>query len=80
MITNFKEFKEELANREVSFSYTKKNGEKRYAKGTLNVDIMGTENVPKGTDYDKSDEVLRYFDIDCNGWRSCIIENIIEWE
>ena len=37
----------------VEFSYTKKDGSTRIAKGTLNFDVMGEENLPKnGVSYD----------------------------
>ena len=72
------ELKDRLKNGEVSFTYRKKDGSIRIAKGTLNFDIMGEENQPKsGIDYD-SDTTTRYFDIDSNGWRSFKNDNFIE--
>lgn len=62
----------------VEFSYNKKDGSTRVAKGTLNFDIMGEENQPKnGIDYN-SDTTTRYFDINSNGWRSFKNDNFIE--
>ena len=75
-----KRFKNALHKRVVEFEYKKKNGETRTAHGTLNLDIMGTDNAPKGTDGEVSDNVIRYFDMDSNGWRSFIVENFIDWK
>ena len=77
--------KSQMRNRVVEFSYTKKDGSTRVAKGTLNFDIMGEENQPKngvgfpknGVGYD-SDTTTRYFDINSNGWRSFKNDNFIE--
>ena len=76
---NINEFKKALHNGVVEFKYTKKNGEVRTAKGTLNIDIMGEDNAPKGTSYDIVDTNIRYYDLNSEGWRSFITENLIEW-
>lgn len=62
---------------EVNFTYQKKNGSERTARGTLNVQVMGEENSPKGMDYNKSDDVTRYYDLNSNGWRSFTNVNLI---
>ena len=47
--------KKQMRNGVVEFSYTKKDGSTRVAKGTLNFDIMGEDNKPKsGIDYDSN--------------------------
>ena len=77
--------KSQMRNGVVEFSYTKKDGSTRVAKGTLNFGIMGEENQPKngvgfpknGVGYD-SDTTTRYFDINSNGWRSFKNDNFIE--
>lgn len=76
---NINEFKKALHNGVVEFKYKKKNGEIRDAKGTLNIDIMGEDNAPKGTGYDIVDTNIRYYDLNSEGWRSFITENLIEW-
>lgn len=76
---NIEDFKNELKNRIVEFKYSKKNGDIRIARGTLNVDIMGNDNIPKGTGYDIKDNNIRYYDLNSNGWRSFLLENLIEW-
>ena len=75
-----KKFKNALHKGIVEFEYKKKNGETRTAHGTLNIDIMGEENTPKGTGYEVSDDVIRYYDTDSKGWRSFIIENFVDWK
>ena len=76
----FTKFKNALHKRIVEFEYKKKNGEIRIAHGTLNIDLMGENNAPKGNaEYTVPDNTIRYFDTDVNGWRSFIIENFIDW-
>ena len=53
---NINDFKNALRKGVVNFKYKKKNGEIRDAKGTLNVEVMGEENTPKGTGYDIVDD------------------------
>lgn len=74
---SIKVLKEKLHEGEVNFTFEKKDGSLRTAKGTLNVQIMGEENAPKGIDYSKSDTVTRYFDLNSNGWRSFTNEKLI---
>lgn len=76
---NIEDFKNALRDRAVEFKYSKKNGDIRIAKGTLNSDIMGDDNIPKGTGYDIKDNNIRYYDLNSNGWRSFLSENLIEW-
>ena len=77
---NINEFKKALHNGKVEFKYTKKNGEERTAIGTLNFDIMGEDNKPKGTGYEITDSNIRYYDLNSDGWRSFITDNLIEWK
>ena len=72
------ELKEKLRQGIVQFEYTKKDGSIRTAKGTLNLDLIkkfGAE--PKGTQTEISDAVIRYYDINAEGWRSFIKENLL---
>lgn len=73
-------FKNALHKRIVEFKYNKKNGELRTAHGTTNIDIIGQENISKGSN-DKvwSDNQIRYYDTDSKGWRSFLVENFIDW-
>lgn len=76
---NIQEFKNALHNGVVEFKYMKKNGDIRTAKGTLNIGVMGEENAPKGTGYDIVDNNIRYYDLNSEGWRSFITDNLIDW-
>lgn len=70
--------KSEMRKGVVEFSYTKKDGSTRIAKGTLNFEIMGEENTPKsGVAYD-SETTTRYFDVNSEGWRSFKNDNFLE--
>ena len=74
---NLQLLKQKLHNGEVNFTYQKKDGSERTARGTLNVQVMGEENSPKGMDYNKNDDVTRYYDLNSNGWRSFTNVNLI---
>ena len=76
---NISKFKKALHDGKVKFSYTKKDGSIRDAVGTLNIDVMGKENEPKGTGYEITDSNIRYYDLNSEGWRSFIIDNLISW-
>lgn len=78
--TNIIEFKKALRNGKVEFKYTKKNGDERIAVGTLNIGVMGEENAPKGAGYETSDTTIRYYDMNSEGWRSFIVDNLLEWK
>lgn len=55
-------------NYEVNFSYVKKNGEIREARGTLNMNTIPFEKLPKDTSLNRSN--FSYYDLDKNDWRS----------
>lgn len=76
---NIANFKNALHKGVVEFKYKKKNGEIRSAKGTLNIEVMGEDNAPKGTGYEIMDSNIRYYDLNSEGWRSFIVDNLIEW-
>ena len=78
--TNINAFKKALREGKVEFKYTKKNGEERKAIGTLNAQVMGEENSPKGTGYEITDTNIRYYDLNSEGWRSFVVDNLIEWK
>uniref|UniRef100_A0AB33IZL2 DUF2693 domain-containing protein n=1 Tax=Prevotella sp. GTC17254 TaxID=3236794 RepID=A0AB33IZL2_9BACT len=59
----------------VSFAYKKKDGSKRFAQGTL----YGIGHTIKDDrSHHHCSYTLAYYDIDCRGWRSFIIDNLIE--
>lgn len=67
----------------VKFSYKKVNGEIRDAYGTLNVEVMGEENMPHGGERSIGvlpENVIRYYDLNSKGWRSFKAENLISFE
>lgn len=75
-----KELKQELRKREVKFSYWKKNGSVREARGTLNSEVYGKDNEPSGSSRSVPENQVRYYDLDAQGWRSFLAENLIGWE
>lgn len=55
----------------VEFVYTKVNGEKRTAHGTLKHSVLEAKNaMPTGNKPYLCDDVLRYYDLDKEAWRS----------
>ncbi|KGF42998.1 hypothetical protein HMPREF0647_10640 [Prevotella bivia DNF00320] len=59
----------------VSFVYRKKDGTERHACGTL----YGIGHTIKGTHpHQQCSYTLAYYDVDCKGWRSFIINNLVE--
>ena len=74
------ELKAKMREGEVKFKYTKKNGEIREALGTLNSDVYGKKNEPTGNGYKAPENQIRYYDLNSNGWRSFLIDNLISYE
>lgn len=75
-------FKKMLYTSELSFSFTKKDGSIREARGTTNEEFLERENLYKFSENSnstkQSEHIVKYFDLDSNGWRSFIFENLIE--
>lgn len=74
-----KDFKKKLHECIVEFAYNKVNGEERTARGTL-LETVITEDggsMPKGV-MEVSNETIRYYDLNSNGWRSFRTENFIK--
>lgn len=63
---------------EVEFSYQKKDGTIRNAKGTLNMTEIPAEHIPTG-DYTSNPLQFRYFDTEKQAWRSFKVENLISY-
>ena len=72
--------KQELNKREVKFSYLKKDGSVREARGTLHSEIYGKDNEPTGSGRIIPENQIRYYDLDAQGWRSFLSENLIGFE
>ena len=73
------ELREKLKNGIVTFTYTKKDGTTRQARGTLmqNRYIVGENFIaPKGTGVEKMG-AISYWDLDKDAWRSCQDTSII---
>jgi len=73
------ELQQKLREGIVEFAYTKKDGSTRNAKGTLNTELIDKFGAtPKGTGTAKqNDEVLAYYDINAEGWRSFRKESLL---
>ena len=77
------EFKTALNNGVVKFSFTKKDGTVREAVGTTKLDYIGSIDqnaLPKGTENQskKPLDIIRYYDLDKQGWRSFRENQFIE--
>ena len=59
-----------LREREVSISFTKKDGTERKMICTLAENKIPSEKMPKNSGKSKSDDALAVFDIEKNDWRS----------
>lgn len=71
----FETLVEKLRKGIVSFVYRRKDGTERHACGTL----YGIGHTIKGSNtHHKSKFTLAYYDVDCKGWRSFLIDNLIE--
>lgn len=58
-------------NESVKFKFIKKNGEEREANGTLNFNAIPETACPSGTQkYEDPIDVVKYYDLDKEGWRS----------
>ena len=66
-------------NFETKFKFTKKDGTEREARGTLNFDMIPAESTPKGTQTWKDPEdIIKYWDLDKEAWRSFRWEQFVE--
>lgn len=74
--------REKLQQGETHFVFKKKDGSRRHAVGTLNLDL-----IPEADKQFKSDEqkepsmtCVTYYDLEKMAWRCCKTENILEIE
>lgn len=76
--------REKLHQGEVNFVFKKVDGSRRAAVGTTNadlipLDLLGSQKTPEQSlEEQRSQGIVRYFDIEKEGWRSCKVENILE--
>lgn len=64
---------------ECSLVYTKLNGELRTATGTLKLDLIPKEFLPKNKEPQEQKpetDLVHYFDTDVKGWRCFWLENL----
>lgn len=73
------EFLIKLGHEKLRFIFMKKDGTLRYAYGTSDTSKIPENAMPNGTLSSKSDKTKRYYDINSNGWRSFVIDNIV-WD
>ena len=77
----FESFRDQLRTGVYRFSYFKKDGDIREARGTLCIDLIPDEHRPlRGYDNDAALEpvnTFRYYDLDAEGWRSFCLDNFI---
>lgn len=78
MSNNIEQLKKSLRAGKTRFIYTKKDGTEREAYGTTNLDIVPDNAHPKGVAIDFPDDIIRYYDIDKEGWRSFREENFVD--
>ena len=74
--------REKLQQGETHFVFKKKDGSKRNAIGTLNFDIIPTEDTQFKSEEQREErqDQVTYYDLEKMGWRCCKTENILEIE
>ena len=76
--TSLEEFKEMLKNGIVDFEFTKKDGTIRSAKGTLLENYLPAQKADSdSTSRKKNDNVVVYFDVEKNAFRSFVKEGFL---
>ena len=75
-----KEFVQTLReNFETKFKFQKKDCTEREARVTLNFNMIPKESTPKGTQtWEDPDDIIKYWDLDKEAWRSFRWEQFIE--
>lgn len=69
-ITNLSELRVALRYGEVNFSYWKKDGSLRHARGTTCPRLIPQEDKPQGK-RQPNPNVVTYYDLDKMAWRCC---------
>ena len=75
--------REKLLNGEVNFTFIKKDGSRRVAKGTLDLDRVPEQDKQfkgDGADKEPNPNLVSYYDIEKLGWRCCKTDSIVEVE
>ena len=78
MLLNKESIKNLLHSGICKLTYTKIDGTTRRATGTLHLGLIPQESLPKIKDHqpEYSEDIIRYYDIDSQGWRSFIVLNL----
>lgn len=71
------ELRESMRQGVVSFKFQKKNGEIREAKGTTNMGLIPEENHPTSGETRTNDDVVCFFDVDKQAWRSFRTDSLV---
>lgn len=74
--------REKLQQGETHFVFKKKDGSRREAVGTLNFDLIPSEDTQFKSDEprEERDDQVTYYDLEKMAWRCCKTENILEIE
>ena len=74
--------REKLQQGKTGFVFKKKDGSKRNAIGTLNFDLIPTEDTQFKSDEprEERDDQVTYYDLEKMAWRCCKTENILSIE
>lgn len=72
--------REKLQQGETHFVFKKKDGSKRNAIGTLNFDLIPTDDTQFKSEQprEERDDQVTYYDLEKMAWRCCKTENILE--
>jgi len=65
---------------EYRFLYVKKDGTKRWLRGTLNSESIPDKDrvfVKSKSDKPENETILKVYDMDAMGWRTVIVDNVI---
>ena len=74
----FESFRAQLASGVYRFSYLKKDGTVREARGTLDFARIPEDQLPKGSESSLvNGSVVNYFDIEKAAWRSFRLDNFV---
>lgn len=67
----------ELKKTAVVVTFEKKNGEMRTMNCTRNLELAPHAPRPKeATPYDDNEDIIRVYDLNAEGWRSFIVDNV----
>lgn len=78
-----REFKQKLFEGEVTFSFKKKDGTVREARGTLKAELLPKVEVTKTEDEKPkknrvvAEDMICYYDLDKAGWRSFRFDQLV---